>query len=144
MNSKRFFILILLTACFSIHSFAQKNIQKKYTNLLEGTWLVDSLELGDLNLTPEYRKIVQEKLREVIDKTQIQFNPGQKYHKDGVKISEDGTWSVSPDGKYIIIKLEGSSERSKSKIIEISEKKLIIAPENPESTNSKVYLYKKD
>ncbi len=41
-----------------------QNLQSSYSKMIVGTWKVDSLELGSLKLSPEYEKIIKERMPE--------------------------------------------------------------------------------
>jgi hypothetical protein len=136
---------ILLGMFFLISAslvFGQKNIKSEYTKMLQGTWKVDSLEIGSFNLSPEYEEIVRQKMPEIIAMTEVQFSARKKYYKRGFEGETEGNWEVSKDGEFIIVKQKNEAKLSKTRIIKITEDKLIIAPEDPSSANSKAYLYK--
>jgi len=143
MNKKSFLALVVLVFLSTI-AFSQQNVKKDYIKLLQGTWKVDSLEIGSFNLSPQYEEIVRQKMPEIIANTEVQFNPRKRYYKRGFEGETEGTWDVSDDGKYILVKLNGESGITKTKIVSISEDKLVIAPDDPKSANSRAYMYKAD
>ncbi|MDD2634379.1 MAG: lipocalin family protein [Bacteroidales bacterium] len=141
MNKLKF-LLSLIFISIAILSFSQKNIKSEYAKMLKGTWKVDSMDIGNFNLSPEYEAIVRQKLPDIIAKTEVQFKSGNKYYKKGFEGEREGTWSISDNGHFILVKLKGDSKISKTKIIELNDTKLILAPEETSSANSKAYMYK--
>ncbi len=136
-------ILTICTILFlGVVAFSQNNIKKEYAKMLQGTWKVDSLEIGSLNLSPEYEEIIRQKLPEIIAITEVQFKSHKKYYKRGFEGEKEGNWDVSADGEFILLKLNGESKVSKTRIVSITDDKLIIAPEDPNSANSRAYMYK--
>ncbi|MEJ5268478.1 MAG: hypothetical protein WHW07_11830, partial [Bacteroidales bacterium] len=53
-----------------------------------------------------------------------------------------GAWSISTDGKYVLVKLDGETKVEKTLIISLTNDRLILAPDDPTATNSKAYMYK--
>ncbi len=141
MNKLNFLLSLIFISIATI-GFSQKNLKSEYAKMLKGTWKVDSMDIGNFNLSPEYEEIVRQKLPEIIAKTEVQFKSGNKYYKKGFEGEREGTWSISDNGQFILVKLNGDSKISKTKIIELSDTKLILAPEDPNSANSKAYMYK--
>ncbi|MDD4150692.1 MAG: lipocalin family protein [Bacteroidales bacterium] len=141
MNKLNFLLSILFIAIATI-SFSQKDIKSEYSKMLKGTWKVDSLDISSINLSPEYEEIVRQKMPEIIAITEVQFKSGNKYYKKGFEGEREGTWSVSDNGEFILLKLNGDSKISKTRIVKLTEDKLILAPEEPSSVNSKAYMYK--
>lgn len=135
------YLLIAVSILVSASAFSQ-NIKSDYEKKILGSWKVDSLDIGSFNLSPEYAEIVKEKLPQIIAMTQVEFGKKKKYHKTGFDGETKGTWSISKDGAFVLIKLDGESKVSKTKIIKLTDDKLIIAPDNEESANSKAYMYK--
>ncbi|PLX07140.1 MAG: hypothetical protein C0596_12150 [Marinilabiliales bacterium] len=142
MNSRKTLALLALIFVSTL-AFSQ-NLKKDYIKMLEGTWKVDSLEIGSFNLSPEYEEIVRQKMPEIIAMTEVQFKSRKRYYKKGFEGETEGTWDVSNDGKFILVKINGESKITKTRIIEISDEKLIIAPEDPNSANSRAFMYKVD
>lgn len=140
MRQKAFITTIILLMITGA-AFSQ-DLQASYTKMIVGTWKVDSLELGNLKLSPEYQKIVKEKMAEIIATTEVKFSSNKKYLKKGMEGTTEGIWSISKDGQHILIKTNGKSEVSKSIIISITNDKLIMAPDDPNAVNSKAYMYK--
>lgn len=130
------FLFIYVTSVFS------QNLQKKYSELIIGTWKIDSLDINSYKLSPEYETLVRQKMPEFIEHIEIQFLKNNIYHKKGNEGEKKGTWSISEDGKYVLVKIDGETKVSKTAIVKLTEDKLIIAPENPNSINSHAYLYK--
>ncbi|HNQ69016.1 MAG TPA: lipocalin family protein [Bacteroidales bacterium] len=130
---------ILLISCGNLIS---QNLRSEYTQKIVGTWKVDSLEIGSFNLSPQYEEIVRQKMPEIIAMTEVKFMSNKKYYKQGFEGTTEGHWDISKDGQYIIVKSDGSSEVSRTKIISLTNDKLIMAPDDENSVNSKAYLYK--
>ncbi|MBN2777667.1 MAG: lipocalin family protein [Bacteroidales bacterium] len=141
MNKIRM-IMIMAFVVLSISAFAQNNLKGEYTKLIQGTWKVDSLEIGSFNLSPEYEEIVRQKMPEIIAMTEVQFNSRKKYLKKGFEGTKEGTWSISDDGQFVLVKLNGETKVSKTRIIKLTDEKMILAPEEANSANSKAYMYK--
>lgn len=141
MNKLRM-ILIMAFVVMSISAFSQNNLKGEYTKLIQGTWKVDSLEIGSFNLSPEYEEIVRQKMPEIIAMTEVQFNSRKKYLKKGFEGTKEGTWSISDDGEFVLVKLNGETKVSKTRIIKLTDDKMILAPEDANSANSKAYMYK--
>jgi RNA-binding protein YlmH len=141
MNKLRM-ILIMAFVVLSISAFSQNNLKGEYTKLIQGTWKVDSLEIGSFNLSPEYEEIVRQKMPEIIAMTEVQFNSRKKYLKKGFEGTKEGTWSISDDGEFVLVKLNGETKVSKTRIIKLTDEKMILAPEDANSANSKAYMYK--
>lgn len=141
---KRAKYLLILTAglLISISAFSQQDIKSEYTNLIIGTWKLDSIDMGSFNLSPEYAEIVKQKLPEIIAMTEVEFAKRKKYYKKGFDGEVQGKWSISNDGAFVLIVLDGETAVTKTKILELTEDKLIIAPDNDESANSKAYMYR--
>lgn len=135
------FITVIILLIITGSAFAQDK-QASYTKMIVGTWKVDSLELGSLKLSAEYEKIVKDKMVEIIATTEVKFSSNKKYLKKGMEGTTEGTWSISKDGQYVLIKQNGKADISKSVIVSITDEKLIMAPDDPNSANSKAYMYK--
>jgi len=140
MNRKFFLIaVIVMLTGLSAHS---QNLKADYTKKIVGTWKVDSLEIGNFNLSPEYEAIIKQKMPEIIAMTEVRFNSNKKYYKQGMEGTTEGTWEISKDGVYVLVKLNGESTISRTKIITLTDSKLIMSPDDENATNSKAYLYK--
>ncbi|MDY0314913.1 MAG: hypothetical protein RBR32_07535 [Bacteroidales bacterium] len=138
---KVLFLLLSLVFAFSTSLFSQ-NLEAKNSKMIVGKWKVDSLDIGDFQLSPQYEYILKEKLPQIIESTEVHFYPNKKYFKKGLEGTIEGKWSVSKDGQFVSVKTKGKDKEDKTKIISLTEDKLIIAPEDPNAANSKVYLYK--
>lgn len=134
---------ILIVACILVSASAfSQNTKDECEKMIEGTWKVDSLDIGSFNLSPQYAEIVKQKLPEIIESTEVVFGKRKKYKKTGFEGETTGTWSISKDGAYVLVKLDGDSKVTKTKIVKLTDEKLIIAPDNEDSANSRAYMYK--
>lgn len=137
--------IILITSAIMLICFANlysQNLKTEYTQKIVGTWKVDSLEIGNFNLSPQYEEIVRQKMPEIIAMTEVRFMSNKKYFKQGFEGTTEGHWDISKDGQFIIVKTDGSSDVTRTKIVLLTNDKLIMAPDNEDSANSKAYLYK--
>jgi hypothetical protein len=140
MKQKLFISLAILM--LSVMAANAQNLQSSYSKMIVGTWKVDSLELGSLKLSPEYEKMIREKMPEIIAMTEVKFSSNKKYYKKGMEGVTEGTWSISKDGQYVLVKFQGETEVTKTKIVSLTNEKLIMAPDDPNAVNSKAYMYK--
>jgi hypothetical protein len=140
MKQKLFISLAILM--LSAMAANAQNLQSSYSKMIVGTWKVDSLELGSLQLSPEYEKLIKERMPEIIAMTEVRFSANKKYYKKGMEGVTEGTWSISKDGQYVLVKAQGESEVSKTKIVSLTNDKMIMAPDDPNAVNSKAYMYK--
>ncbi|MDR2836576.1 MAG: hypothetical protein LBV69_10375 [Bacteroidales bacterium] len=135
------FIISILS--ITLNAIAQKEeIQEKYEKMMIGTWKVDSLELKLANLAPEYQEFAREKTKQIIPTIEISISEDHKYSMKGMPGVKNGIWGISKDGKLLNVKPIDNKPIEKSKIISLTEDKMIIQPLNPNSGNSKAYLYK--
>lgn len=134
--------LITIIILFAVVNVFSQDLKTLNTKQIVGVWKVDSLEIGSFNLSPQYEAIVRDKMPEIIAMTEIKFLANKKYSKKGFDGTSEGNWSISKDGTQVLIKLDGSNDVSITKIIKLTDKKLVIAPDNENSANSKAYLYK--
>jgi len=138
---QKFFLLLGLMFIFSINSFAQ-NVGANNSKMIIGKWKIDSLDVGDSPLAVQYKQIVEEKMAQIIETTEVLFYPNKKYLKKGFDGTTEGTWRISKDGQYVSVKIKGRDKEDRTKIISITDDKLIIAPDDPNAVNAKVYMYK--
>jgi hypothetical protein len=137
------FLLIGISIFIFANAFSQsRNLKAEYTKLIVGTWKVDSLEIGSFNLSPEYQEIVKQKLPEIIANTEVVFKANKDYSKKGFEGSTSGKWEISKDGDYVLVKLDGSGTVSRTKIISLTSTKMVMAPDDENSANSRAFLYK--
>ncbi|MDD3739764.1 MAG: lipocalin family protein [Bacteroidales bacterium] len=139
---KKVVLIISTILLISTGNLISQNLRSEYTQKIVGTWKVDSLEIGSFNLSPQYEEIVRQKMPEIIAMTEVRFMSNKKYFKQGFEGTTEGHWDISKDGQYIIVKSDGSSEVSRTKIISLTNDKLIMAPDDENAANSKAYLYK--
>ncbi len=140
MNKKFLFGTIVLLM-ISASAFTQ-NLKSDYSKKIVGTWKVDSLEIGNFNLSPQYEAMLREKMPEIIAMTEVRFTSNKKYYKQGFEGTTEGTWDISKDGTYVLVKLNGESNVTRTKIVSLTDTKLIMAPDDENAANSKAYLYK--
>lgn len=133
-----FAFLIVSTTQITI----SQNVKKLYSDYLVGTWKLDSLEFGNYNLAPQYQEMIKQKLPEIMEKTEVTFTKDKRYFKKGIEGEKHGAWSISTDGKYVLVKLDGETKVEKTLIISLTNDRLILAPDDPTATNSKAYMYK--
>ncbi|HOE39917.1 MAG TPA: lipocalin family protein [Bacteroidales bacterium] len=138
---QNFFLLLGLMFIFSVNSFAQ-NVGANNSKMIIGKWKIDSLDVGDSPLAVQYKQIVEEKMAQIIETTEVLFYPNKKYLKKGFDGTTEGTWRISKDGQYVSVKIKGRDKEDRTKIISITDDKLIIAPDDPNAVNAKVYMYK--
>ncbi|HOZ29827.1 MAG TPA: lipocalin family protein [Bacteroidales bacterium] len=135
-------ILIIATIIISYGNIFSQNLKSEYTKMIVGTWKVDSLEIGSFNLSPQYEEMIRQKMPEIIAMTEVRFMSNKKYFKQGFEGTTEGRWDISQDGQFIIVKSNNSSDVSRTKIVSLTNDKLIMAPDDENSVNSKAYLYK--
>ena len=139
---KKFIAVFLTILAISSGNLFSQNLKSEYSQKIVGTWKVDSLEIGSFNLSPQYEEIVRQKMPGIIAMTEVRFMSNKKYFKQGFEGTTEGRWEISKDGQFIIVKTEGSSEVSRTKIVSLTNEKLIMAPDDENAVNSKAYLYK--
>ncbi len=130
---------ILLIVCGTTFS---QNVKTQYVKDIVGTWKVDSLDIGSFNLSPQYEVILREKMPEIIAQTEVIFTDNKKYFKQGFEGKTQGSWDISKDGAYILVKLDGEAKVTRTKIVKLTSDKMIMAPDDENAVNSKAYLYK--
>lgn len=140
MNRK--ILLVTIVMLVITGSVFSQNLKSQYTKNIVGTWKVDSLDIGSFNLSPQYEALLRDKMPEIIAMTEVKFTSGKKYHKKGFEGETEGTWDISKDGAYILVKLNGESKVTRTKIVMLTEDKMIMAPDDENAVNSKAYLYK--
>lgn len=139
MKTRGFLYLVFFVTALNLNA---QNLKKQYSEMIVGTWKIDSLEIGNYKLSPEYEALVRQKLPEIIESTEVVFSKNKKYTKKGIEGVKTGTWDISSDAKYVLVKLDGETKVSKTVIVQLNDNKLIMAPDDPNSVNSKVYMYK--
>ncbi len=137
-------LLLICVALFFTSALFSQNQKKDFEKFIVGKWKVDSLEIGNFNLAPQYEAIIKEKLPQIIESTEVIFYPNKKYYKKGFEGTTEGTWTMSKDGQYISVKIKGKDKEDRTKVILLTNNKLILAPDDENAVNSKAYMYKVD
>lgn len=146
---KKNLIITLLIAIFIIISkitmSQNENIYDKYSRLIVGTWKVDSLSINKQvleNMADDFKALAKQKLKEIVPNVEINVTSDKKWTTKGFPSLSSGVWEISKDGTTLSVKPLNDGPIQKSKIISITENKMIIEPINEKSINSAVYLYK--
>jgi hypothetical protein len=138
---KLFFLTIILLT--TVILFAQEdNLTENYNNYLVGTWRLDTMEIKGAEIPPEYLPIIIEQYNKMKEKSRFIFDNDFKYTSIGTQTTKNGTWRISDDSRFILVKIEGSENEEKSRIIKLTSDSLVMAPTNQNSSNSTIYLYK--
>ena len=138
---KLFFLTIILLT--TVILFAQEdNLIENYNNYLVGTWRLDTMEIKGAEIPPEYLPIIIEQYNKMKEKSRFIFDNDFKYTSIGTQSTKNGTWRISDDSRFILVKIDGNENEEKSRIIKLSSDSLIMAPTNQNSSNSTIYLYK--
>lgn len=143
---KIYTVLILISIVFfAISTYSQNaNKQVENTKMLIGTWKLDTMKFENFEFPEEYLPLVQERYQQMKDSTLFIFNEDRTYFSSGVNAESHGTWRITSDGKYILVRIKGSEKEEKSKIKSISNSKLIMIPMQESASNSEFILKKSD
>lgn len=134
------FVIIVILSSYNFIFSQDKFLE--YNKNIQGTWKVDSMDMGSANIPADYMALVKQRLPAMIAAIEIKFLPNKKYFKKGINSNSEGSWDISADAKYILIREGDTAKFSKTKIIFLNEDKLIMAPVEDKAVNNKVYLYK--
>lgn len=142
MKTIKFYTLIVILF-FSVNVFAQQGKkQAEYSQMLVGTWKIDTMEIKDFQVPPEYLPLIIDRYNKMKENAFFQFNEDKTYHSEGIGGLSKGQWKLSNDAKFIIVTLAETGKEEKSQILQLTEKQLIMAPVQQNSSNSKVTLFK--
>ncbi|MFO7791195.1 MAG: lipocalin family protein [Bacteroidales bacterium] len=137
---KKTLILILTMTIPAMACLAQTNLKQKNEKFLTGHWKLDTMYM-DIDLSDEYMEIFRAKYKELKKETEFIFRPDGSYTKLSTEPPRQGQWSISQNGKIIIIEFDDSDEVSKTRIRSLSEDKMDMEPVG-DATNTRVLLHK--
>lgn len=141
MKTKLILFVILTTLSYSVLS-QQANKQVEYSKMLIGTWKLDTMKFENFSFPEEYLPIIQERYQQMKDSSIFVFNEDRTYFSRGVNSHTKGSWRITGDGKYILVRIEGKDREERSQIKSISNEKLIMIPMQESASNSKFILKK--
>lgn len=144
MNNTMKYLLVFCLAILCIKpAFNQESsISAKYTEFLIGKWKLDTVQINTADIPKEFIPLLKERVVKMQKTAEFIFTEDNIYRTKGIGQNIPGVWRISEEGEYILIKLDTRDVEEKTKIVEISEDRLIMAPTEGESSNSTFTLYK--
>jgi hypothetical protein len=124
---------------FNISALSQTDLQLKNTELLQGTWLIDTVYI-DFELSEEMMAFYSEKFKEIKSTTRFVFHSDGRYEKISKDAPRKGKWEVVDNGNVILIHFDGLEEVSRTKIGKLDHTSLSMIPLDKTAQNSKVEL----
>lgn len=131
----------ILLMTLSQKVLGQNNLQEKRTDLLQGTWKIDTMYI-DFEMSEEMLTLYQDKFETIKAETSFVFNADSTYTKISSQAPRNGHWRISPNGNMIIIQFDDSDEISRTLIDELNESNLVMIPVDQSAQNSRVELVK--
>ncbi len=142
MKKKRILLLLMLTLCTSVLFAQQNRKQVEFSQMLIGSWQLDTMEIKDFQVPEEMMPFLTERYNKMKEESLFVFNEDFTYFSTGMGSDIKGTWSISKNGKFIIISIEGREKEERTEILSISSSRLVMAPAQAGSTNSTFTLSK--
>lgn len=142
MKKIKFLSLIILVFVTSIVYSQQSKKQTEFSEMLIGSWKLDTMEIKDFQVPEEMMPFVTERYNKMKEEALFVFNEDFTYFSKGLGSEMKGVWSISRNGKYIIVSIEGREKEERTEIISITPVQLIMTPAQSSSSNSKFTLSK--
>jgi len=120
MRSLKLFTVLALASSMMLSSCKTKSAKE----LIVAKWKVTAV--SDDMVEPD-RKLTEQDKKDLIDKTTLEFSKEGKCTITSRDAPETGTYSVSEDGKTLIMTQSGSERSDTMAISEISGSKLVIS-----------------
>ncbi len=140
MKAIHLIIIIALLLTASLCS-AQESYEKTMS-LIQGTWNLDSLYIGEQDLPEPLLRKLYEKTQETKKFTTYYFGEDGKYINATKTNTLEGSWKLSQTGDTLTLILPDKTIINK--ILHISEDSLAIEPQNKtkEVENGKIFMVK--
>jgi len=132
---------LLIINLLNLNAQAKKELNK-FEKMLVATWKVDSISIPMNNLAPEYQALAKQKMQEILPNIELIISSDQKYSMKGWTGVKDGIWTISKDGQILSVKPLDDKPVEKTKVILLTDEKLILESLNDKAKSTKIYFYK--